>query len=285
MARKPPLVVAIARLAVEAASRELPDYSCPKSPRRYTQPQLLACLVLRAHLKLTYRQTTELLECSDGLRDALGLRGAVPRHTTLDLFAARVATPALLDRVVAAVLALDGRPVADVAVDSTGLAPTRASAHYLARSGRRGGHYVKLSVVVACTLLLPVTMALALGPGNDLCEARELLWRASGRCAPAAAYLDAGYDAEWLHGLLRDGMGCRSFVPPVVRTADGTVRTRYRSQCHARGMPEAYGRRWHVESFFSGLKRSTGSALAARSDAARFTEAAVRVLAYAARRA
>ncbi|TWT90359.1 hypothetical protein Mal64_07480 [Pseudobythopirellula maris] len=45
-----------------------------------------------------------------------------------------------------------------------------------------------------------------------------------------------------------------------------------------------YGRRWFVESFMSGLKRTTGSMLQARHDACMFTEAAIRVLAYALQR-
>jgi hypothetical protein len=49
-------------------------------------------------------------------------------------------------------------------------------------------------------------------------------------------------------------------------------------------VPSGYGRRWHVESFLSGLKRTTGSALRARGERALFAEAAVRVLAYSVRR-
>jgi hypothetical protein len=45
-----------------------------------------------------------------------------------------------------------------------------------------------------------------------------------------------------------------------------------------------YGQRWHVESFFSGLKRTMGSALNARTEQSLFHEGAIRVLAYAIRR-
>ena len=41
-----------------------------------------------------------------------------------------------------------------------------------------------------------------------------------------------------------------------------------------------YSTRWHIESFFSGLKRMTGSALTARMDANLAKEAAFRVLAH-----
>ena len=45
-----------------------------------------------------------------------------------------------------------------------------------------------------------------------------------------------------------------------------------------------YGKRWLVESYVSGLKRTTGATLAAKSDRSLFIEAALKVLAYAPRR-
>ena len=78
------------------------------------------------------------------------------------------------------------------------------------------------------------------------------------------------------------GGGVRSYIPPAVHRADGGVNGHYRSQML--GLPAAYGRRWHVESFISGLKRTTSSMLSARTEPALFAEAALRVLAYAFRR-
>jgi hypothetical protein len=281
MVGKQNLLLRVAALALVAGEKDLPLYSHPNSPHHYTQPQLLALLVLKAYLKLTYRQTVELLEVSDTLQRVPGLKG-VPRHTTLEEFASRVADAERIDRLLGHVLAIDGRAVTDVAGDSTGLSPTRASVHYRSRSGKKGGHYVKLSLIVACTLLLPVSMSLARGPANDLSDARTLLWRAAGRCVPQAAYFDRGYDAEWVHRFFRDGLGCTSYIPPNPHTKDGSIKTPYRAECQA--LPKSYGRRWHVESFFSGLKGSTGSSLKGPSDASRFSEAALRVLAYAIRR-
>ena len=48
--------------------------------------------------------------------------------------------------------------------------------------------------------------------------------------------------------------------------------------------PLSYGRRWHVESFISGMKRTCGSTLSARGEAALFNEAGLKALAYAIRR-
>lgn len=276
----------VTRLALIVCRRQLNDYSCPKSKHTYTQPQLLACLVLRAYVKQTYRGIVELLEASDALRAALGLSARVPAHTTLKEFADRVLTPALLDAAVGEVLALlieHGLVVTELAADSTGVETSGASAHFRSRSKRTRAGYVKLSLAVACTSIVLVTMAISMGPSNDLCEARELLWRATARCRPDWVFMDRGYDAEWPH-VLCAAAGARSHVPPVPKTKDGSIKSGpHRVRCGQR-RPYHYGNRWHAESFISGMKRTCGSTLAARSQPALLVEAGLKALAYAIRR-
>jgi hypothetical protein len=45
----------------ELARRHLSDYAHKKSPQKFTQPQLFACLILKAHLGCTYRRCEEFL--------------------------------------------------------------------------------------------------------------------------------------------------------------------------------------------------------------------------------
>jgi|SRR5688500_4825745 hypothetical protein len=276
----------VAELALVVCRRQLNDYSCPKSRHTYTQPQLLACLVLRAYLKQTYRGIVELLGAGDGLRAALGLN-KVPAHTTLKEFADRVLTPALLDAAVGEVLALlverGGLVIAEVAVDSTGVETSGASAHFRSRARRVRSGYVKLSLAVACASVVLVTMALSMGPSNDLCEARAVLWRMAARCRPDWVFVDRGYDAEWPH-VLCAAAGVRSHCPPVPKAKDGSIRSGpHRVRC-GRHRPYHYGNRWHAESFISGMKRTCGSTLAARSEPALLVEAGLKALAYAIRR-
>ena len=215
MARRKPddktLQRRVAEWALEAGRRVLPDYSHPKSPRTYTQPQLLACLVLRAYLRQTYRGVVEAIVDSDGLRASLGL-DRVPRHTTLEEFASRT-DPRLVEAVVAEVLALDGRPVEELAEDSTGLQAGGASADYLSRTGKACGHYVKLSLAIACATLLVVAAVVSRGPTQDVVEARALDWRAAGRCRPRAVYKDAGYDSERATRVLATGVRGQQLHP------------------------------------------------------------------------
>ncbi len=82
-------LLVLAAFALRVASRQLPDYSSPNSPRRFTQPQLLACIVLKPWLGDTYRSVAERLERSPRLRAVLGLR-SVPHYTTLKRFRDRI---------------------------------------------------------------------------------------------------------------------------------------------------------------------------------------------------
>src|SRR4051812_12942789 len=74
--------LAVARRALRAGAAALPPYSHRFSPRTYTQPQLFACLALKAFFKTDYRGVAQLLADLTDLAAALGLRSA-PHFTTL----------------------------------------------------------------------------------------------------------------------------------------------------------------------------------------------------------
>jgi len=80
-------------------------------------------------------------------------------------------------------------------------------------------------------------------------------------------------------------MGPESVIKEAVHRADGKRNGIWRS-----GMSKKYlakmqdGKRWAVEPFFSGLKRTMGSILNSRRSDQMLKEAAFRVLAYALRR-
>jgi len=274
------------RLTLIVARRRLNDYSCPKSKHTFTQPQLLSCLVLKAFKKLSYRGTTELLEASDQLRAVLGLDDDVPAHTTLLEFSKRTLSPEMLNTLVGEVLQLlqeNGLVVRELAIDSTGVETSSASAHFVSRAKRQRDGYVKLSLAVACTSIVLVSMAISVGPCNDLCEASQVLWSASGRCRPDWTLMDSGYDAERIHQFSA-AWGAMSYIPPVPKTPDGSIKSGPGRMRCAEHRPYVSGRRWHVESFISGMKRTCGATLAARSEPALLIEAGLKALAYAIRR-
>lgn len=273
-----------AALALRLASRCAAPYSSRFSRRDFTQPQLLACLVVKASRGLTYRAAAELLASGPGLRAALGLARA-PHFTTLESTAnapGAAAAVAAMTRELMLELGGGGRPAVEaVALDSTYLQATGASAHFVARR-RREPAFVKLSVAVVCGAMLPCAAVATWGRSGDLAEGPGVVRAAAAAVDARALYADAGYDGERLHRLCREELGIESWVPPVPRAPDGSVRTRWRSMM-AR-LPRGYRRRWNVEAFFSALKRTTGPSLRARGRGSALAEAVLRVLAYGVRR-
>jgi hypothetical protein len=74
--------VRLAREALVVANEALPAYSAVHSPKKFTQPQLFAILVLRQFFKTDYRGIIALLEDMKDLRESLGLK-ALPHYSTL----------------------------------------------------------------------------------------------------------------------------------------------------------------------------------------------------------
>ena len=74
--------IAFARAALAAGKEALPAYSCPKSPHKFTQPQLFALLALRQFMKLDYRGLVQWLQNWAELRDAVELK-QLPIYSTL----------------------------------------------------------------------------------------------------------------------------------------------------------------------------------------------------------
>ena len=285
---KPLLIEQVAELSMQLSRPYLAEYGATRSRHDFTQRQLLSCLVLRAYLKCTYRGVIEVLAVSSALRQRLGLDEKLPHYTTLQKFSARSKVLEITQKLIAhigKVAAKQESAPSAAAMDSTGLSTSSASEYFRSRTGNRCNQWVKLSVIVLCGSLLPLGVELTLGPSNDRTQARPLVAQARQVAQPQKFYADGGYDAEWLHEECRDKWGVESVIKPLNKRRDGTRSGRWRSLMSLEYLQEhGYGRRWSAESFFSGLKRTMGSALSARKPAQMLAEASFRVLAYVLRR-
>jgi hypothetical protein len=230
----------------------------------------------------------ELLAVSPQLRDVLGMGDKLPYYTTLQKFSARNQVLAIADAMIRTIGRAAGGPKfakTSAAMDATRLKTTTASAHFQSRAGRTRRKWVKVSTIVLCGSLLPLSLVLGWGPGNDKCQAKELMTKASEATLPAKLYADADYDAEWVHDQYRLEWVAESVIKPDRQRADGTRSGFWRS-----GMSEeylkrkGYGTRWAVKSFFSGLKRTMGSTLTSRKTKHLLAEAAFKMLGYTLRR-
>jgi hypothetical protein len=79
----------VAQEALKAGQESLSDYRHRKSPHKFTQPQLFACLVVKEFRRMDYRGIWVLLQEWAELRKILGLN-KVPHFTTLCAAAQRL---------------------------------------------------------------------------------------------------------------------------------------------------------------------------------------------------
>lgn len=278
----------VAALAMQLGSRHLADYGATRSRHDFTQRQLMACLILRAYTKTTYRGLLELLAISPSLRQELGLRDKLPHYSTLAKFSSRSQVLEIADAMIRSIGQAAFRQTTEptaAAMDATGLETTTASVHFQSRRGGQRRKWVKVSTIILCGSLLPMSLVMGWGPTNDKCQAESLLAKAQQVAMPDMLYADAGYDAEWIHVQCREVWGAESVIKPAKHRADGRRNGIWRSGMSKNYLKRmAYGKRWAVETFFSGLKRTMGSMLTSRQPSQLLKEAAFRVLAYTLRR-
>src|SRR5580765_2329965 len=140
------LIEKVAALAMKLGSRHLADYGATRSRHDFTQRQLMACLILRAYLKTTYRGVLEFLSVSPSLRQALGMQEKLPHYTTLQKFSARREVLKIADVMIQTIgeaARADSPGQGAAAMDATGLETTTASAHFQCRRGGQRRRWIK----------------------------------------------------------------------------------------------------------------------------------------------
>jgi hypothetical protein len=280
-------------MALRAARDCLADYARPKSPKKFTQPQLVACLIIRQHQRMDYRGMSVMLAEWSDLREVLGLK-QVPHFTTLCQADKRLFSKGTADLLMAATLRLCRkagvlrRRTHLAAIDSTGLESRHVSAYFTQRCGRHGGHYKhrypKLSAICDTANHLVLGLVVDRGPRPDSMEDEATLLAAFRQQRFATLVGDAGYESERFHRTCRRDLGIRSIIPTTQRgrgRRDGKARATsgYYRRLMQRAFPQQlYGQRWQIECLFSMLKRNLGSALRARSYHSQTRELRARIL-------
>lgn len=261
---------AVVRTALATARRALPAFSHRYSPRKFTQHQLFACLVLKNFLKTDYRGAVAHLADHPTLLALLGLKYA-PHFTTLQKASRRLLasrpTRRLLERTIHDRYGRRRR-VRSSAVDSTGLECSSASAYFVKRRNRASQpwktvvyhRYPKLAVVSDNDRHFILAMGTGRGPRPDVDEFAGLLRAAQRAIRLARMTADAGYDSEANHRLAREHYGVRTIIPakhgrPTNKPASGY----YRRLMQTRFDRRAYRDRVQVETVISMIKRRQGS--------------------------
>jgi hypothetical protein len=254
----------------------LPPYSHPSSPKKFTQHQLFACLVLKAFLRTDYRGLVACLQDAPDWCKAIELAN-VPHFTTLQKAARRLlrGSPVaeLLDETVGQIMGRKRRvPLA--AIDSTGMESRHASGYFIQRRYRvqerwktaKYTRYPKLGLLVDCSNHVVLGYLTDQGPKPDTRDLEPTLRRTSSHVRLEWLTGDAGYDSESNHRTCREEYGIRSLIPPRQgRPTDKPARSRYRRLMQLRFDKKRYGQRWQVETAVSMIKRRLGSATTGRS--------------------
>ena len=287
---KSPRAVALEALAAGEAA--LPPYGHPCSPKKFTQPQLFACLVLKAFFRTDYRGVAAILaDCTD-LAAGLGLK-CVPHFTTLQKACERLPGfgPAqdLLRATVRRKLG-EGPRVELAAADSTGLEAGQVSPYFVKRraEGQKAGEnphqtttytrFPKAELVVDCATHVVLAAVTSPGPHPDVNRPPVLLLCALAHVGITTLLADAGYDWERAHAVARGAWLVRSVVPAEAgRPAEKLPAGRYRRLMRLY-RDFRYGQRWQAETVMSMIKRRLGPAVAGRSEPSRARDVMLKVI-------
>lgn len=269
----------VARWALKVGEGSLRPYAHKYAPRKFTQPQLLALLVLRTWLDASYRRTEAIIADWSDLRAELGL-SKTPDHTTLCRAARRLLRSDLARSLLgqAARAALGRRRCIErAAVDSTGLQLGHVSDYFVRRRSREANvwqttryrRFGKLTLLVDCTSHIILGALPERGPKPDVNRLVDALDGLIDGVVIETLLADAGYDSEANHVYARDEHGIRSIIPaasgrPTRKPASGKHR-RLMQQLFQRAERLRYGQRWQVETVNFMIKHNLTDELTAQT--------------------
>lgn len=266
--------IVVARIAYRLCEQVVAPYAHPKSPHRFTQPQLLACVLLMFYVRKSYRDMEEWLLASDSICRELKLN-EIPDHSTLNRTYKRVRIKLLEDLQHRLLAELQPHELG-IAVDTTGYSPTQASMHYLARCGRKYDYFYKGGYAVGIESQLILASLSGQGPGADTVFLKPLRRKARryGQRGRWMLLADRGFDAA--------SVCPGDLIPPIRR--GGVLKQPSRIEreelvCAAR-LDGFFGQRWKVETVHSVIKRKFGDDIRSHKPSRRYREPIVKGLIY-----
>ena len=273
---KSPLKVLL--MAYQVGQRTLRTYAHRFSPKKFTQPQLFAALVLKEFFQFDYRKLSQFFLDAPELRAAIELH-EVPHFTTFQKAAGRLLVSRRARRLLHKTIRIAvkrrriRRRVALAALDGTGLESHHASTYYVRRRAAGGKtwqktfytRFPKAGILCDCRSHLILALVPGRGPRPDMRHFRAALDQALGIIRIDAMAADAGYDSEGSHVYARQQRGVRTLIPPLAgRPTEKLPSGYWRRKMAACLRHSRYGQRWQVETVISMLKRLLGAALRAR---------------------
>lgn len=264
-------------VAYRTAQRTLPAYRHRFSPKKFTQHQLFACLVLKTFMKTDYRGVVAFLRDCPGLCRAIGL-SKVPHYTTLQKASKRLLCLNIANQLLESTVKNihKQKKIELAAIDSTGLEAGHISRYFVRRKRSKQlqtyentyyRRWPKLSIVCDCRNHMILSAITTRGPSVDVNQFRKTLKPAIDTFTIKHILADAGYDSESNHRYARDEYRIKSTIPPKLgrpTLMPKPLKGKYRELMRTHFDKKTYGQRWQVETVFSMIKRNCGETIYAR---------------------
>lgn len=270
----------IAAVAYQAAKRAVPAYSHKYSPKKFTQPQLVACLVLKEFFTTDYRGISGILEDSSDLQKVLELT-EVPHFTTLQKAAKKLLKKKTMRKLMESILTLATqhklmkKKVHLAALDGTGFESHHVSSYFVKRRDRAVKEkyqtstytrFPKVGIVCDTANHMVIWGIPERGPRFDRTHFKSAITAATQQKSIKNLAADAGYDGEGNHIFARELHGIRLIMPATIGWQSRSLpRTKWRRRMRLRFPKQLYGQRWQIETVMSMLKRNFASFTRARS--------------------
>lgn len=254
-------------------------YSHRNSPKKFTQHQLFALLVLKEFHNTTYRGIWGITKDSPALREAIELRHT-PHWSTIQKAGDRLLRSRRVERLISetvkrAIAAgrLKAKP-SRIALDTSGFEATATSRYYAQRrklTGKDGQkravslrRFPKLGLAIDCQSHFVLAAVASQGPTPDYRYFAPLLLGSLKRIWPKTVLADAGFSSETNHAMAREDLGIQSLMPstngrPSQKEPTGYWRRMMKRFLHL----SSYGQRWQVETSYSMIMRRLGEVVRA----------------------
>ncbi|NKE37254.1 IS5 family transposase [Natronococcus sp. JC468] len=240
----------------------------PEGGGGFAEWAMLTLQALRIELGKSYRQTIDLLSEMPGILEEIGLT-RLPHFTVLRGWFEQISM-----KTYRAFLGESAeKRTGHAAIDSTGFDRDQPSRHYAQRA-----HYhvrtLKVTALVDVETLYVTDVHVSTKTPSDFRIGPQVTRRNAGDLLSVAA--DRGYDDKAFRDELRAN-GIRPLIKHRIYWALDHAH-------NARMDRDRYNRRWMVETVFSSLKRTLGSAVRARSWHLEFREMVLKCAVYNLRR-
>ena len=251
---KSPRKVAVA--AYKIAKSTLPQYAHRFSPKKFTQPQLFTCLVLKIFFKTDYRGITAILSDSPGLCKSFNMT-TVPHFTTLQKASKKLLRFTVADKLLKATIRSVTKNAVDLAaIDSTGLDATHVSRYFVRRRRSKRfelwedavyRRFPKLSIVCDCRNHLILSAITTRGPSPDVNQFCKTLKPAVDKVRIEKILADAGYDSQGNHQYAREVQQIERIIPAKHGRAPlngKPLNGKYRELMRNKFDSKTFGQRW-----------------------------------------